>query len=1103
MKLLKLFPAALAVFALASCSTEEIESSKVEEQNCSNKGDLRITFDPFDDELTTRAYADNKFNADFGAPTFEDGENVYVYDEDMHATDVYSFNQEQNAFYFAPQFEGDEKQIKTNPSYAVYAGNVTKAPKGYVLRTEPGTPTCVDINIPKVLTYKQTATRLEGKTLYGFDIPAFGKASYNTDESDPYLKAEDFRYLTALLRIKLTNAFGNVSYLKLSNKNKPLSGQLMAKLYTGKDRVKAKLELEDEDYLGKITYKEIYIDLRNVPSDVNYIYIPVVPGLDGDEDDIKLEYTANRTENDPEKIAPAEWSTLPGMTFPGTTFEAHKRYAGKATFELTDMCPKKISDMLAQYSASGTDIILNLTNKFSINAADKNIDNVIYLPKFDKEDMMVTINLVAPFTAFDNTASDALIVKNVSDDNPTNAKVILNLGTITPDADKLNLTIDAPGADLQAIGDFSNQTKLELLNAAKFTIGDGTNATDFTKLTTINWGDKDKGVKEIIIEDKAEVKAVAPVVLGNNSKSTVTEKFTVNGKLDVTGNNILIGGENMKQFIVGDNGEIIASMISGYWGKQLEKIEIAGDVQAGVNGALNYKTDVIVKGDNGKVTGNVTMYNVASNITVEGKGQIVGNINAAVSGKEVKKGVITITSETDKAVSGDVSTMGDVNIAMGAEGEAITGKLNMLGANKTLNLTQGYINEVNVKVSNTGTWEDNKITIDLDGFSTYTPGLATYTPGLAAFKTLTIALNNSVDYTESVWDGKLITNAGYKAVKTKVTYGTTDLTSQAIFTASQLATIGSTDAIRLFNNFDLKDKDTWEGITLSTGLDCMKIVPGETTGSIADEVRTVKNLNISKTGVKGFINTLSGTSGVKNLTINGVKDTKSVSSAVSGTGALIGANTKSCTIDNVTVSGISFGATGQFSSVGGIIGNNKANVVLNKCTVSGSIQGYAGLGGLIGSTSADVVATACDASGISFKQAYDSEKAMDINYARVGGFIGTVQGTSVSVNLSGKAPEALAAAPADLKSGKCFVSNESESTGNFYTYTASQNFIGFSGNKNASTPNSIKDYAMINGTRYCNNANFAATAVAHDHGISLPCNYLCTWPAKTISARKR
>lgn len=1106
MKLLKLFPVALAAFALASCSTEDFESSKT--QDLANKGDLRIVWDTVDGNEETRALSDNKFNG----PFFEEGDQIFVYDNLMHSTDVYAF--QENAFYFDPQFEDDAPIIQGNDvAYAVYPGKywdfteeeeVVKAPKGYVLRTEVGTPTCVDIKIPRVLRYKEIAGQ------YGYEIPFFGAASYHgtPGAEGTYIQADNFRALTARLRIKLDNAFGNVSYLRLKNTaKKPLSGTLTAKLYTGDDRTKSMLQIVDKDYT---VYPDIFIDLRNVPSNLSYIYIPVVCGpdydnlLNGDTDGITLMYSGDRTVDDPTTIAETDWTDT-GMKFPGEVFSPNSRHAGKHTFVLGDMNPKKISDLLAQYKSSGNDITINLTNKFSIKAGDATIDNVIYLPKFTKEDMTVTINLVAPFTEFNNTASDPLIVKNVSDDEPTNAKVILNTLTITPDANKLNLTIDAPGADLQVTGDFVNQKKLELLNADKVTIGDGTTPTNFTGLTSINWGESGKGVKEIVIEKGANVKAQGGNVL---LYKTINEKFTVNGTLDAEGKGISLNAEGSKttDFVIGADGEVKATRVRATDSKALTNITINGKLTASDATAIyspqNVATDITI---NGQVTGNVQAQNVSTNVTVSGKGKITGNINAAEAGHEVKAGVITITSETNEAVTGDVSTMGNVVVATTKEAEAIKGTLNMKGANKTLYLTQGYVNKINVEVGNTGTWETNNVTIDLDGYTPTRAVLATsYTPGLAAFKELAIAANNSVKYTESVWDGNLITNTTYKAAKTKVTYAGTELTSQAIFTASQLATIGNTDAISLFNNFDLKDKNTWEGITLTSGLDCKKIVPGTTAGSIADEVRTVKNLNISKSGVKGFINTFSGTNGVTNLTIAGVKDTKTVTAETKGTAALIGTNSAVCTINNVTVTGIAFGATGQFSEVGGIIGSNTAAVTLTDCTVSGSIQGFAGLGGLIGATTANVAATGCNASGISFKQTYDSGKSMDINYARVGGFVGTVNGTAASTITitSGTAPSALAAAATDLKSGKCFVSNESESTGNFYTYTASQNFIGFSGNKNASTANKISDYAMINGTQYCNNAGFGTTDVDHLHGTTA-CKYLVTWPAKTINARMR
>lgn len=1107
MKLLKLFPVALAAFALASCSTEDFESSKT--QDLANKGDLRIVWDTVDGNEETRALSDNKFNG----PFFEEGDQIFVYDNLMHSTDVYAF--QKNAFYFDPQFEGDAPIIQGNEvAYAVYPGKywdfteeeeVVKAPKGYVLRTEVGTPTCVDIKIPHVLRYKEIAGQ------YGYEIPFFGAASYHgtPGAEGTYIQADNFRALTARLRIKLDNAFGNVSFLRLSNTaGKPLSGTLTAKLYTGDDRTKSMLQVVDKDYT---VFPEIYIDLRNVPSNLSYVYIPVVCGpdydnlLNGDTDGITLDYSSVRTEDDPTKIAATDWKPT-GMKFPGEVFSPNSRHAGKHTFVLDDMNPKKISDLLAQYKESGKDITIDLTNKFSINKADPTVDNVVYLPQFTKEDMTVTINLVAPFTAFDNTANDPLVVKNVDDANPTNAKVILNTLLITPDADKLNLTIDAPGADVQVTGDFKNQKELKLLNADKVTIGDGKTATSFIGLTSINWGESGKGVKEIVIEKGANVKAQGGHVL---LYKTINEKFTVNGTLDAAGKGISLNAEGSKttDFVIGADGEVKATLVRATDSKALTNITINGkltatDATAAIYSPQNVATDITISGE---VTGNVLAQNVSTNVTVSGKGKITGNINAAEAGHEVKAGVITITSETNEAVTGDVSTMGNVVVATTKEAEAIKGTLYMKGANKTLYLTQGYVNKINVEVGNTGTWETNNVTIDLDGYTPTRAVLATsYTPGLAAFKELAIAANNSVKYTESIWDGNLITNTIYKAAKTKVTYAGTELTSQAIFTASQLATIGNTDAISLFNDFDLKDKNTWEGITLTSGLDCKKIVPGTTAGSIADEVRTVKNLNISKSGVKGFINTFSGTNGVTNLTIAGVKDTKTVTAETKGTAALIGTNSAACTINNVTVTGIAFGATGQFSEVGGIIGSNTAAVTLTDCTVSGSIQGFAGLGGLIGATTANVTATGCNASGISFKQTYDSGKSMDINYARVGGFVGTVNGSTASTITitSGTAPSALAAAATDLKSGKCFVSNESESTGNFYTYTASQNFIGFSGNKNTSTANKISDYAMINGTQYCNNAGFGTTDVDHLHGTTA-CKYLVTWPAKTINARMR
>lgn len=1100
MKLLKLFPVALAAFALASCSSEDFESSKVQ-QDVANKGDLRIIWDTIDDGEQTRALADNKFNG----PKFEAGDQVFVYDVDMHSTDIYAFKND--AFYFDPQFENDAPIIESSKvAYAVYPGKfwdfkqgeeVLKAPKGYVLRTEVGTPTCVDIKIPHVLRYKETA---DG---YGYEFPFFGDASYvgTPGEEGTYIQADHFRALTARLRIRLDKAFGNVSYLKLSNTaGKPLSGTLTAKLYTGDDRTKSMLQIVDEDYAVE---PDIYIDLRNVPSDRSYIYIPVVCGADyehllsGDGDGLTLKYIADRTVEDPTTVPDASWTDT-GMKFPGEVFYPNSRHAGQYAFELKDMNPKKISDILAQYSKSSSDITLELKETFSIDKDDKNVDNVVYLPKFDKEDMVVTIKLVGLFSSFKNVNNDELIVKNVDDKNPTNAKVILDLGDITPIADCLNLNIDAPGAKLQAIGDFSNQTKLTLANAAEFTFGDGTKATDFSNLSTIDWGKKDAGVKDIVIAANAKVKATASVLLAN----TINETVTVNGELDATGYAVSFPGKT-KSFKIGATGEVKASNFGGAASEKMELIEVAGKLTASdkVIMANKYATALVVKGEGVvSATNGVVANNIASTISVEGKGKITGDIDA----KKVITGNLSITSETDKAVEGNVTIGGNVTVAMGAEGEAITGTLEMQGANKTLALTQGYINTVKINTQNAGTWEQKFITIKLDDAN----------EGLAAFKTLDIAKDNTYKMTQSVWNGEKMTHASYKGTRSIVKYNGSDVTGDnVVFTASQLAYngTGAVANIRLANDIDLQGKngqkgyDKWDGFDMSGTFLSTEFNAEKGTYEAAKDKHTIFNLDLQNSKSHGLVNNNTATSFMA-LVIDGVYSAKGMST-VKNIGALIGTNTANVTIQDVEIKNIQITDIGlDKQNYGGVIGASTGETTFKNVKVSGSIDAYSCIGGLIGTTSKAANIDGCDVSGISFKQTYDSGKAMDLNYAKVGGAIGNVSTNAVVTITDSKAPTTINYD----KKAKMFTSNSSEEDGNFYVYKAEQNFIGYSGNNNQSDVSKKIAQSKINGTEYDALAGWLnkTTPAAADlyHVVSSKnVYYLYTWPKKTtpVAAPRR
>ena len=299
----------------------------------------------------------------------------------------------------------------TEPKFGVMPGKAVK--KAYIDRLTRTTR--VDVEIPKTITYDaESETSIDGKAMYACNLPMFGYASF--PEGEEYVAVSNVRYMVAILKIDLGKAISNASWLRLINYGqgavvgtpyipygnaggvtpdeetaKPLSGVLTAELYAD-DTQRKNVKLAQLDPTLE-TRPWICVDLRSVPSNTSCIYIPVVPGLDGDVDNIRLEYSATRAET-PEEIN--DWVTIPGMSFPGKTFEQHKRFKGSYSFEFADMNPKLITDMLAQYQSTSNDIVIDITKSFTIDFGDATVTNVIALPKFDNN-VNVTINLAEGF----------------------------------------------------------------------------------------------------------------------------------------------------------------------------------------------------------------------------------------------------------------------------------------------------------------------------------------------------------------------------------------------------------------------------------------------------------------------------------------------------------------------------------------------------------------------------------------------------------------------------------------------------------------------------------------------------------------------------------
>jgi len=409
-----------------------------------------------------------------------------------------------------------------------------------------------------------------------------------------------------------------------------------------------------------------------------------------------------------------------------------------------------------------------------------------------------------------------------------------------------------------------------------------------------------------------------------------------------------------------------------------------------------------------------------------------------------------------------------VNINMDEEGIAVNqGSLVMMGAGKKVNLGQGYINVLKVDVQNAGTWEEKKV--DLKFYNEEKEGY-----GNVAIHAMQVADDNILTYTSSLWNGVDMGEQYVAAFRTTLYKGT----QNNMFTATQLSVTDAFDQANLSicNDIDMNGKP-YAGISETT--DPAIIVDGYYYGDdkkfvYADaedgkKLFIIKNLNYEKIGT-GLFNKFAGGT-IQNLIFKGVKSELNTPKAQGFVGGLVGNATAETQIDNVDVSKIALKAR---DNIGGLVGKADAQLTVKNSKVAGSIDGGYALGGLVGITSAKFIADATDASGITFSQSYDSGKAMDIKYAQVGGFVGTTTSKPQVLISDAKAPTSINY----TQKAKMYVSDVTESLGNFYNYTVTQNFIGYCGHKAKDFDNVTIGSTTINGSSYMVPSDFSNTVTS-------------------------
>ena len=1048
-RIFKTIPAALALIALTSCSNDDLFGSRSPE--AAGLKTLDVTVEQLNDGTLSNAMNANRRAANVGEGNtliWQNEDVITVYDDKLFLYDPYKFNG--TSFVIA-----DDKHIVETPQFAVFPN--TYFTKGSTSYDRDEDKVFVTAEIDKAMNYgkKYEATKTEGSSYVDYD----GKAAYvsllpmwGTAKDEGSKVAVNLKYMTAILKVTLTNAMGNVDYLHVRayqdiahSKAAQLNGKFTADLSSSGRTPLASTKLVPTKTTGMTdgTENVLDIDIRNINKATSVIYVPIPATHYG-----LVQVWANKTAAGGTYTNLSTAGDYKIYEFVDKTFEV-KFYGSltKKVFDVDGSTVAKLNALLkANASESGDELVLDCAKNATVAADDDKVITVPAMAAANVELKLKDINGVAATIAGEDFTG----------------KLILNLTTATATT---GLTINLPNADVVLKGSSTGARTITIENAKTVTFGDGT----------------------------------APVAPGtapttDYSAATITLNAEVQGEVKVA------KYAKVNALELASNHRSAALTIEGE----------AGNLT--VNAAANVSaTSVTVTGKSGDIStpadaSTVTVSGEAGAITMTGTGKatvsgIATSISNKAGGVEIS-GAPYITTDAANCVkiSGNVTTDGDVTVNLSNEGAAIGGVLTMKKA-AALNLTQGYVKALTLNLAAA----KDEVSLTLGDQKYVALGTVTKTQG-------ELKLVNS----KNVWNGKdvaaslststkdangtALTTEKIANIKTAwAGYGK----AAAIYTATTFANLAGSGAITLANSIDLNNQD-WTPVALAGNFDGA----GKTISNLTIPAKADKNKTAANAGIGLFTTVAAHT--VQNLTIDGVKITANPykvnndenKTVVSNIGALAGLST-GATIKLVTVKNINITATGGSHTIGGVIGSTStAKTTFAGVQVSGTntIKGYHTVGGLVGKAGAGIDVTKLAENGITdkvpaadvksfanftFQANYDAateatpKLGNDTKYLQSGSMIGTFD-TDVVVAIS----------DVDAIMNSNFTRNLTVYTGTmssieagagdeikYYEYKWSkQNLIGFAGKSAINT----EKFPKINGKWY---QIYTTTAAATASGL--------------------
>ena len=525
---IKLFSAALAVAALASCSNDEFSSSNAVKDV---KATLEVNVEELQEDAaaSTRSAYYYKSASEKNALFFQDGDEINVYDDALTKYDVFALA------------DGKFTTSTTNVAahkFAAHPANAWRA-EGW---TADGVRAAV--LIPKtgyeaeagsktnVASYTLKAEdQISGQNAYTAIVPMWGAAE---DDATTNIKT-DLKFLTGVLKVTLNGYTKNdVKFIRVvsdKEKDPAISGYFEATLKDGAELKASTTNAAYQEYYGH----QIVVAVPQATQATDYIaYIPIISGVSFKS--LKVQYATCDEEEDLENIAENAWIDI--YEFTDKTFERGKAYSSMLSVTFVSeasMNTQDVTNALEVNKDGAADLNIN-TSLLNVVYDDTNADkHTIYLPNSSKN---ITLN----FQDFDVSGPGTDRVLYIKEKDGATYTGTLTFKNNTQD--DVNLNISAPNAAKVVLdGTYNTAENTYAIETANLVIGDGNVA----------------GNTQLLGSNKLTLKLTGSIEIANDAATT--------GTLDLTGATaqvpLTIGGsaadvKTVKDVTVSTVGEDIA-----------------------------------------------------------------------------------------------------------------------------------------------------------------------------------------------------------------------------------------------------------------------------------------------------------------------------------------------------------------------------------------------------------------------------------------------------------------------------------------------------------------------------------------------------------------